>query len=84
MEIVEEHRQVNPSRLLAQIVARAIQYLSNRKEIDQFFVRIVLENKDNLHKIVYRKYHGLPADKSHREPSTNSSEKANGKTRRGV
>ena len=77
MEIVEGE-QVNPSQLLAQTAARVIQYLSNRKEIDQSFVKTALENKENLYKISlrppslklwrglqYRKYHGLPANALH-------------------
>jgi hypothetical protein len=57
MEVVEECPLDNLFRSLAQLAASQIQYLSNRKEIGQSFVRIVLENKE-LHKLfVYRKYH---------------------------
>ena len=49
MEIAEECPQDNLSRLLAQSAVRQIQFLLNQKVIDQSFVRIVLENKDNLH-----------------------------------
>jgi hypothetical protein len=50
MDVVEECLLDSPFRSLAQPAASQIQYLSNRKEIDQSFVRIVLENKE-LHKL---------------------------------
>lgn len=52
MEIVEGE-QVNPSQSLAQTAAKQIQYLLNQKVIDQSFVKTVLENKENLHKIFF-------------------------------
>lgn len=65
MEIAEECPLDNLFRLLAQTAARVIRYLSNRKEIDQSFVKTVLENKDNLHKIVYRVKRGFVYRKYH-------------------
>ena len=63
---IAEGEQVNPSQLLVQTAARVILYLSNRKAIDQFFVKTVLENKDNLHKIVCRVKRGLQVSKESR------------------